>query len=124
MLSTGWLASFDLSQLAVLLLPLLVVVDCGNCCDSLPFDESVVAGFGLDGFSVVASATTAALVVAVVADVDVVVEEGVGVLQAGVGEATLKLVGLGVLGRRWHSVQPRRNRVTASRGRNAYVSVI
>jgi len=35
-----------------------------------------------------------------------------------------KFVGLGVRGRRWHSVQPSRNRVTASRGRNAYVSVI
>lgn len=39
---------------------------------------------------------------------------GVGSSEAGDGDR----------GRRWHSVQPSRKRVTASLGRNAYVSVI
>lgn len=39
---------------------------------------------------------------------------GVGKTEAGDGER----------GCFWHSVQPSRKRVTASRGRNAYVSVI
>lgn len=38
--------------------------------------------------------------------------------------ALAAVIGEGDRGRRWQSVQPSRNRVTASRGRNAYVSVI
>lgn len=78
-------------------------------------------------------ATSTVSVVDVVVEVVVVAAAivGVGVVAVGVGVdagagglETARLVGLGVLGRLWHSVQPRRNRVTASRGRNAYVSVI
>lgn len=108
LLSGGWLASFDLSTLVLtILLPL--VEACGSC-DSLQVDETVVAGFGLDGFSPMDAVATTIELFDAVAVVDVavldgvgdvvVVEDGVGVLQAGVGEATFRLVGLGVLGRR------------------------
>ena len=76
-----------------------------------------VAGFGLGGFSCtmggVLLATTSGGVAA-----------GVGVLGLLPPEPTARLDGLGVRGLRWHSVHPSRKRVTASRGRKAYVSVI
>lgn len=53
------------------------------------------------------------------------VSGGGGEGPVGVGGSAGVVIGGEVLrGRRWHSVQPSRKRVTASRGRNAYVSVI
>ena len=87
-----------------------------------------MAGFGLDGVVVVV--VVGPLLLATVTTGGGVGEAagtGVGVLGLLDGAAVVevvRLVGLGVLGRRWHSVHPSRKRVTASRGRNAYVSVI
>lgn len=79
---------------------------------ALTVARAAVPGVGLDGL-----AAGVVVVVAVVVDVLLMLLDAVVVVTA-------RLVGLGVLGRRWHSVQPRRKRVTASRGKNAYVSVI
>lgn len=67
-------------------------------------------GCGGDGASVVGGCRGAA--------------EGVGSVGLGLGVGRTETGGEGERGCFWHSVQPSRKRVTASRGRKAYVSVI